>query len=273
MNRGLTIELIDKRVAPIHQTTFCYDNGIGGYVEFLTAKVEPVHRTILIDGKVGRTKIECALRWTGADGERLLSFVNNVNTREGGGHVRGLKATLLSSLKTYISDHKIDAKESSAITWDDVKDGLTAVISVRLPEPVFEGQTKTKLGNAEVQGLVAKFISDRVLHWLEYEPAIAKLVVQKILNAKRERESAAKHREQNRRKQAGSGLLLANWLIALSRIPGQANSIWLKETQPAAALNRVATGSFRLCCPCGARFSMSKKCVVRKHLKTPKFRR
>jgi DNA gyrase subunit B len=229
LNRNLAIELTDHREAPPRQSNFGFESGIEGYIEYLNEQRQPLQKVIALQAKEGKIQMECALQWHQKDGEQLLSFVNNVNTHEGGGHVRGLKAALVNSFKTYIGERRLDAKSASLICWDDVKEGLTAVIALKLPQPIFEGQTKTKLGNAEVQAAVTKQITDLMTHWLEHEPTAAKAIVESILRAKRTRELAAKQREDNRSRKSSSDLLLPGKLADCSEHDPQRSELYLVE--------------------------------------------
>jgi len=228
LNGGLTIELNDKRADQPRQSIFCYESGIEGYLDHLNAGSQPLGKPIRLRATHGKLQIESALQWAEKDGEVMLSFVNNVNTRDGGGHVRGLRMALANAFRAYISDYRLD-KGSNQITWDDVKEGLTAIISLKLAQPIFEGQTKTKLANAEVQGPVTRCIAEELRHWLEHEPAAAKALVEHFLRAKRERELAAKQREENRRKQASKDLMLPGKLADCSEHNPQQSELYLVE--------------------------------------------
>lgn len=203
LNKGLSITLIDERTNI--EENFTYDGGIKVFVEELNKGKELIHKDVIyFEGKEKDVVVECAMQYNDGYNEKVYSFANNVNTMEGGTHLSGFRAALTRTWNAYAKNAKL-IKEDKAPTGDDYREGLTAIISVKVPEPQFEGQTKTKLGNREVQGLVETLANDRLGTYCEENPKSAKAIVNKALEASRAREAARKARELTRRKGALTG--------------------------------------------------------------------
>ncbi len=198
LNRGLSITLIDERSEK--EQEFAYKGGIVSFVEHLNENKSPLHKPIYITKEKDRLTLEVALQYNDSYSENLFSFANNINTREGGTHLVGFKAALTRTVNTYASSHNLLKGET--ITGDDVREGLTAVISAKLPQPQFEGQTKSKLGNTEVKGAVEAAVNEALGEYFDENPSVAKKVIEKSLNAARAREAARKAKELIRRKNA-----------------------------------------------------------------------
>jgi DNA gyrase subunit B len=198
LNRGLSITLTDEHAEK--EQEFAYKGGIVSFVEHLNENKSPLHKPIYIAKEKDRLVLEVALQYNDSYSENLFSFANNINTREGGTHLVGFKAALTRTVNAYASSHNLLKGET--ITGDDVREGLTAVISAKLPQPQFEGQTKTKLGNTEVKGAVEAAVNDALGEYFEENPSIAKKIIEKSLNAARAREAARKAKELIRRKNA-----------------------------------------------------------------------
>src|SRR3989338_7611010 len=197
LNKGLQITLIDERQDK--KQDFKYDGGIVSFVEFLNKNKAPLHKAIYFEKGKNGTSVEIALQYNNGYQENIFTFANNINTQEGGTHLIGFKTALTRTLNSYAEKLKNnDIKFSS----DDVREGLAAVISVKLQEPQFEGQTKTKLGNSEVKGIVESIVNENLGNFLEENPGISKLIIEKGVNAAKAREAAAKARELTRRKGA-----------------------------------------------------------------------
>ncbi len=197
LNRGLKITLVDERNDK--SAEFYYKGGISEFVDYISRKNQPLHpKPIYLAGEKDMVQVEIALRWTDAYKERIFSFANNINTKEGGTHLTGLKAALTRTINNYISRNLPKMKYSPS--GDDVREGLCGVISVRIPDPQFEGQTKMKLGNSEVKGLVEQIVNDQLGTYFEENPSVAKKIVQKVTEASKAREAARKARELVRRK-------------------------------------------------------------------------
>ena len=197
LNKGLQINLIDERQDK--KQDFKYDGGIVSFVEFLNKNKAPLHKAIYFEKGKNGTSVEIALQYNNGYQENIFTFANNINTQEGGTHLIGFKTALTRTLNSYAEKLKNnDIKFSS----DDVREGLAAVISVKLQEPQFEGQTKTKLGNSEVKGIVESIVNENLGNFLEENPGISRLIIEKGVNAAKAREAAAKARDLTRRKGA-----------------------------------------------------------------------
>jgi DNA gyrase subunit B len=197
LNKGLVIILEDHRTEKKHD--FKYDGGIISFVEFLNKNKAPLHKPIYFEKGKNGIMIEIAMQYNDSYQENIFSFANNINTEEGGFHLSGFKTALTRTLNSYAEKNNI---KDIKLTSDDVREGLTAVISVKLPEPQFEGQTKTKLGNSEVKGIVDSVVNLTLSLFLEETPQVAKTIISKSVNAAKAREAARKARELTRRKGA-----------------------------------------------------------------------
>jgi len=210
LNAGLRIKIADERTGKSHD--FCYEGGIASFVEHLNRSRAPLHSPPvfiagdrMISGKKGDTpvSIEIALQYNESYNESVFSFANNINTAEGGSHLVGFRTALTRTLNRYIAKQQKNGRNSiDSISGDDCREGLTAVISVKLPQPEFEGQTKTKLGTSEVRGLVEAVLYERFTDYLEENPAIARVILAKVVDAARARSAARKARDLARRKGA-----------------------------------------------------------------------
>jgi len=201
LNPGVRITLDDERDAKRHD--FKYDGGIVSFVTHLnTNKVAVNEKPIYMRGDKDGIVAEIALQWNDAYSETLYSFANNINTHEGGTHLSGFRAALTRTINFYASKNNLAKDAGEGISGDDIREGLTAVISVKIPRPQFEGQTKTKLGNTEVKGIVEAIVNDRLSAHLEENPAIAKRIISKAVDAARARDAARKARDLVRRKGA-----------------------------------------------------------------------
>ncbi|KUY26567.1 DNA gyrase subunit B [Elizabethkingia ursingii] len=213
LNRGITITLTDERVKDENGNfkveTFHSEGGLKEFVEFIDGNRESImEHVIFMEGERDDIPVEVAMRYNTSFNENLHSYVNNINTHEGGTHLAGFRRALTRTLKKYADDLGLPAKEKVEITGDDFREGLTAVISVKVMEPQFEGQTKTKLGNSEVSGAVDKIVGEMLTNFLEENPNEAKTIVQKVVLAAKARQAAKKAREMVQRKSpmGGSGL-------------------------------------------------------------------
>jgi DNA gyrase subunit B len=208
LNRGIRITIDDQRDQKSHE--FLYEGGIVSFVEHLNRAKTPIHPDVIyLVGARDGVDIEIALQWNESYAESVYAFANNINTIEGGTHLVGFKSALTRTLNAYAVNNNLLKKDGSeALQGEDVREGLTAIISVKVPEPQFEGQTKTKLGNSEVKGIVEALVNDRLAVYLEEHPAEARRIVLKSIEAARVREATRKAKELARRKGAldGSGL-------------------------------------------------------------------
>ncbi|MBN1645639.1 DNA topoisomerase (ATP-hydrolyzing) subunit B [Candidatus Woesearchaeota archaeon] len=198
LNKGLNIKFRDERNGKKHE--FQYDGGIREFVDYLNKNKENLHSTIYLSKAKDNIELEVALQYNNSYQESVFSFVNNINTHEGGTHLSGFKTALTRTLNSY--GEKAGITKGFKLSSDDVREGLTAIISVRVPEPQFEGQTKTKLGNSEVKGIVDSLVNTGLNTYLEENPSAARAILEKSLNAARAREAARKARELARRKNA-----------------------------------------------------------------------
>ncbi|MBW3015474.1 DNA topoisomerase (ATP-hydrolyzing) subunit B [Candidatus Woesearchaeota archaeon] len=199
LNKGLEISIKDERTAK--ENIFKYEGGIVSFVEHLNKNKNTLHQPIFFQKEKNTTYLEIAMQYNDGYKENVFSFANNINTHEGGTHLIGFKTALTRVINNYIVKNNLD-KTNTKLSGDDCREGLTAVISVKIPNPQFEGQTKTKLGNSEIKGIVDSIISDGLSAYLEENPGIARTIIMKCLNAARAREAARKARELTRRKSA-----------------------------------------------------------------------
>ena len=201
LNAGVRIALDDERDGK--ERNFCYEGGINSFVQYLNKNRVAVNaEPIYMHGERDGIDAEISLQWNDSYTETLHAFANNINTQEGGTHVSGLRAALTRTVNSYATQQNLAKDLKESIGGDDIREGLTAVISVKIPHPQFEGQTKTKLGNTEVKGIVETIINDRLGAFLEEHPAVAKRIVNKTIDAARARDAARKARDLVRRKGA-----------------------------------------------------------------------
>lgn len=213
LNKGITITLTDEREkledGSFRSEVFHSEGGLKEFVAFIDGNRESImENVIFMEGERDDIPVEVAMRYNTSFNENLHSYVNNINTHEGGTHLAGFRRALTRTLKKYADDLGIPQKEKVEITGDDFREGLTAVVSVKVMEPQFEGQTKTKLGNSEVSGAVDKIVGEMLTNFLEENPNEAKIIVQKVVLAAKARQAAKKAREMVQRKSpmGGSGL-------------------------------------------------------------------
>ncbi|THB64575.1 MAG: DNA topoisomerase (ATP-hydrolyzing) subunit B [Desulfovibrio sp.] len=200
LNKGLEIEFNDERTN--QSDVFRADGGIVQFVRDVNSGESAVHDIIFGEGQAEEVMIEFAVQYNTGYKENVLTFANNIRTKEGGTHLVGFKTSLTRALNTYVANSDLPKKLKRKLTGDDVREGLTSVVSVKLPMPQFEGQTKTKLGNSEVTGLVATLVYEKLNRFLEENPKDAKLIVEKVVDAARAREAARKAKDLVRRKGA-----------------------------------------------------------------------
>jgi len=230
LTRGLKIALTDER--GIGATVeFCYEGGIKDFVAYLNENKEPIHPKVVYfsdEGKEGA--IECALQWNASYQESVFSFANNINTHEGGSHLSGLRSALTRTLNKYARDKGELKEKDDNLSGEDVREGLTAVLSAKLTDPQFEGQTKTKLGNPGMQGFVEGIVNTKLAEFLEENPADARAIIRKAVQAAQARSAARKARDLTRRKSA----------LENSRLPGKLADCSVKD--PALAEIFVVEG-------------------------------
>ncbi|MBL7025137.1 MAG: DNA topoisomerase (ATP-hydrolyzing) subunit B [Candidatus Marinimicrobia bacterium] len=203
LNKGLTIHLKDERDEEERSETYLYKGGLKQFIDYLNENKHPIHpQVIAFEGEKDDVPIDVAFQYNDSYNENILSYVNNINTIEGGTHLSGLRTALTRTLNNYATKNNMFKKTNTTLSGDDVREGLTCVISIKVAEPQFEGQTKTKLGNGDIKGVVDSFVSDQLNEFMERNPAIAKRVIEKSLLAAQARDAARKARELTRRKSA-----------------------------------------------------------------------
>ncbi len=203
LTKGLSISIEDLREETPKKAEFCYEGGLRSFVEYLNQNKEKLNPDpIYIEKTESEVPVEIAIQYTTAYNENIYSFVNNINTVEGGTHLEGFKRGLTKVFNEYARSHNIIKEKESNLQGEDIREGLTAVISVKVKEPQFEGQTKTKLGNSNVTGIVQAMVVDALATYLEENPNVAKTILEKCVSASRAREAARKARELVRRKNA-----------------------------------------------------------------------
>src|SRR5918999_884133 len=201
LNRGVTITIEDERSQKKHE--FFYKGGLMSFVEHLNRAKAPVHpKVIHFEGEKDNVEVEIAMQWNDGYTENIFSFANNINTIEGGTHLIGFKSALTRTINSYAIDSGQLKKDDENLQGEDVREGLTAVVSVKVPEPQFEGQTKTKLGNSEVKGIVEALVNEKLASYLAEHPSDAKKIVSKGVEAARVREATRKAKDLARRKGA-----------------------------------------------------------------------
>ncbi|AVD36617.1 TPA: DNA topoisomerase (ATP-hydrolyzing) subunit B [Clostridioides difficile] len=201
LNKGIKIVFEDKREGQEKRKEFHYTGGLVEYIKYLNKSRTGIHDDIVyIDKKVDDCFVELAMQYTDGYTENIYSFANNINTHEGGSHLSGFKAALTKTVNDYAKRNKFLKENDVNLLGEDIREGLTAVVSVKLPEPQFEGQTKTKLGNSFMRGIVDSVTVDELGSFLEENPVTARIIVDKALRAQRAREAAKKARELTRRK-------------------------------------------------------------------------
>lgn len=200
LNKGLKITIEDERADK--KDVFIYKGGIVSFVEYLNRRHTPLHKPIFFEGVRSGVQIEVALQYNDKFTEKIFSFANNINTIEGGFHLIGLKAALTRTINQYATNGNLPKNLQAKISGDDVREGLTAVISVRIKSPQFEGQTKTKLGNSEVKGFVESLVNEKLSTFLEENPPIAKKILAKAVDASRARDAAKRARDLARKQGA-----------------------------------------------------------------------
>ncbi|NWF94321.1 MAG: DNA topoisomerase (ATP-hydrolyzing) subunit B [Syntrophaceae bacterium] len=228
LNKGLSISIEDERSGKRHD--FFYQGGIISFIEYLNKNRNCIHpKPIYIQGVKNGIEVEMAFQYNDGYAESIFSFANNINTHEGGTHLVGFKTALTRTINQYATSANLLKGVKENLTGEDVREGLVAVISVKLPEPQFEGQTKTKLGNSEVKGLVEALINEKLGSYFEENPGVARKIVSKVVDAARAREAARKARELSRRKGALEGDLLPGKLADCQETDPRLSEIFIVE--------------------------------------------
>ena len=200
LTKGLKITIEDQREETPKKAEFCVEGGLVSVVEFLNKNKEKLHKNPIYIEKDGEIPVEIAIQYTSSYSENIYTFVNNINTIEGGTHLEGFKRSLTKVFNDYARSHNILKEKDNNLQGEDIREGITAVVSVKVKEPQFEGQTKTKLGNSEVTGVVQSMVNEALSTFLEENPSVAKAILEKCISASRAREAARKARELVRKK-------------------------------------------------------------------------
>jgi DNA gyrase subunit B len=229
LNRGLTITLRDERGEEPRERTYKYDGGIVSFVEWLNEKKDPLHPIISTHAEREGTDVEVAIQYTDTYTELLYSYANNINTIEGGMHLLGFRTAVTNAVNSYARKRGALKESDSSLSTDDCMEGLTAVVSVKLQEPQFEGQTKTKLGNAKVRSIVYGLVNERLEFFFEENPRYARAIVEKVMQAQRARDAAKKARDLSRRKNALDGSGLPGKLVDCKNTDPRESEIFLVE--------------------------------------------
>ncbi|MGM5485122.1 MAG: DNA topoisomerase (ATP-hydrolyzing) subunit B [Nanobdellota archaeon] len=224
LNKGAEIIFTDEREGK--EERFHYEGGIISFVEFLNKNKKPIHEAFYFEKEKENVNIEIALQYNDSFTENMFSFVNNINTVEGGSHLSGFKTALTRCINNYAENNKMKEVKLSS---DDVREGLSCVLSVKIPEPQFEGQTKTKLGNSEVKGIVDSLVTNHLSTYFEENPSVAKAIINKAQSAAKAREAARKARDLTRRKSALEGSNLPGKLADCSSKDPKESEMFIVE--------------------------------------------
>ena len=229
LTKGLKISIKDEREEEVKEAEFCFEGGIVSFVEYLNKNKEKINDKPIYIEKKGEFPVEIAIQYTTSYNENILSFVNNINTIEGGTHLEGFKRSLTKVFNDYAKNHNILKDKDSNLQGEDIREGLTAVISVKVKEPQFEGQTKTKLGNSEITGIIQGIMNESLANYLEENPAVAKAILEKCISASKAREAARKARELVRRKNALENTTLPGKLADCSEKDSSLCEVYIVE--------------------------------------------
>ena len=230
LNKGLHITIEDQRNDEnLKKSEFCFEGGLNSFVEYLNKNKEKIHPLPIYIEKDGEVPVEIALQYTTAYSENIYTFVNNINTIEGGTHLEGFKRGITKVFNDYARSHNILKEKDSNLLGEDIREGMTAVISVKVKEPQFEGQTKTKLGNSNVTGIVQSMVVEVLAPFLEKNPSVAKAILEKCISASRAREAARKARELVRRKNSLESTTLPGKLADCSEKDASQCEVYIVE--------------------------------------------
>ena len=228
LNKNISIQIIDTRNGG-EEETFHFKGGLIEFVKYLNNTRTVLHKPVYIEGEKENTPVEISFQYTDVYSENIFSYVNNINTHEGGTHLVGFKTALTRTLNTYAYKNGLIKEGKITLTGDDFREGLTAVISVKVPEPQFEGQTKTKLGNSETKSIVETMVGEKLSEYLEENPSIGKKIIEKCMRAAEARNAARKARELARRKNALDNMNLPGKLADCSITDPEHCEIYIVE--------------------------------------------
>ncbi len=241
LTKGLRITLIDDREEEPKERSFHYEGGIKEFVEYLNKGKTPLYENILyFEGKKNNVYVEVALQHNDSYNESTYSFVNNINTPEGGTHLAGFRNSLTKTFNDYARGSKLLKESEANLSGEDIREGLTSIISVKIEEPQFEGQTKQKLGNSEARVAVDNIVSEQLTYFLEQNPSVAKMICEKSILAQRAREAARKARDLTRRKTALEGMALPGKLADCSDKNPENCEIYIVEGDSAGGSAKTA---------------------------------
>ena len=241
LTKGLKITLKDDRTDPQTKKEFHYEGGIREFVEYLNRSKTAIYDSIIYcEGMVNDVYVEVALQHNDSYTENCYSFVNNINTPEGGTHLTGFKNALTKTFNDYARKNKLLKENEPSLNGDDIREGLTAIISIKIGDPQFEGQTKQKLGNSEARGAVDNVVSEQLMIFLEQNPMVAKVILEKSILAQRAREAARKARDLTRRKTALDGMALPGKLADCSDKNPENCEIYIVEGDSAGGSAKTA---------------------------------
>ena len=241
LTKDLKIVLTDRRPEEEVSMTFHYEGGIREYVEYLNKSKEVLYSEVIYcEGKKGDVFVEVALQHNDSYNEGVYSFVNNITTPEGGTHLAGFRSALTKTFNDYARKNKLLKDNDQNLTGDDIREGLVAIVSIKIPEPQFEGQTKQKLGNSEARGAVDSVVSEQLTYFLEQNPNVAKMICEKAVLAQRAREAARKARDLTRRKSALDGMSLPGKLADCSDKDPKNCEIYIVEGDSAGGSAKTA---------------------------------
>ena len=230
LNAGLKIEFEDKREGKEKKKTMCYEGGIREFVTYLNRTKDPIHEEVIyVSGMKGTSMAEIAMQYTTKYDETMVSFANDINTTEGGTHETGFKAAMTRVINEYARKNGFLKEKDGDLSGEDVREGLTVIISVKVEEAQFEGQTKTKLGNSEVRGLVSSIITEKLNEFFEENPKVARAIIGKAVDASRAREAARKARESARKSALSTSLSLPGKLADCQSKDTKYSEIYIVE--------------------------------------------
>jgi DNA gyrase subunit B len=228
LNKNITIKIKDERNGG-EEASYHFKGGLTEFVHYLDENRQPLHKTVYVEGEKDNTPIEVAFQYSDSYMENIFSYVNNINTHEGGTHLVGFKTALTRTLNNYAYKNNLIKDSKITLTGDDFREGLTAVISVKVAEPQFEGQTKTKLGNSETKSAVETLVGEKLAEFLEENPSVGKRIIEKCLRAAEAREAARKARDLARRKNALDNMNLPGKLADCSITDPELCEIYIVE--------------------------------------------
>src|ERR1700678_2768761 len=229
LNRGLSITLRDERPEEPRERSYKFDGGIISFVEYLNEKKDSLHPVISTHSERDGVDVEVAMQYTDSYSEQIFAYANNINTIEGGMHLQGFRQAVTQAVNSYAQKKGMLKEADGSLSTDDIMEGLTAVVSVKLENPQFEGQTKTKLGNARVRSIVYNLVNERLDFFFEENPKQARVIIEKTMQAQRAREAAKKARDLSRRKNALEGSGLPGKLVDCRNTDPKESEIFLVE--------------------------------------------